>query len=331
MPLTELTEGNAAGRAQVEIALINNMPDSALETTETQFRGLLERAAGDMNVRLRYFSLPEVARGEQARRRIADRYGTLRDLWSSDLDAAIVTGAEPRTSDLTQEAYWKTLTAIMDWAKSELVSSVWSCLAAHAAALHFDGIARQPLAEKCCGVFAHDVAAHRLTRGLNVPQRTPHSRWNALPRTALEASGYRVLTHSPAAGVNLFVKDDRGLLVCWQGHPEYDELSLLKEYQRDMQRFLRKERATYPIMPSGCFSERATARLKEFETRARSAPREDLASEFPFEIASRGLENEWRISAVQFYRNWLRAMVDARSRGAGPEARHAAAARSRER
>jgi homoserine O-succinyltransferase/O-acetyltransferase len=330
MPLTELTKGNA-GRAQLEIALINNMPDPALEATETQFRGLLERAAGDMNLRLRYFSLPEVVRGEQAQRRIADRYGTLRDLWSSDLDAVIVTGAEPRTSDLTQEVYWKSLTAIMDWAKTEVVSSVWSCLAAHAAVLHFDGIPRQPLAEKCCGVFAHDVAPHPLTRNLKVPQKTPHSRWNALPRPALEASGYQVLTHSPAAGVNLFVKDDRSLFVCWQGHPEYDELCLLKEYQRDMQRFLRKERATHPIMPSGCFSELATKQLKEFETRARAAPQGNLASEFPFEIASRGLENEWRASAVQFYRNWLQAILDARSRRAKPEARHAEPLRSPER
>ena len=57
----------------VVVGLVNNMPDSALESTETQFTRLLEAAAGSELVRLRFFTLPEVARTPAAREHIAAR------------------------------------------------------------------------------------------------------------------------------------------------------------------------------------------------------------------------------------------------------------------
>jgi hypothetical protein len=50
--------------APLRIALINNMPDSALEDTEVQFFDLLESAAGDIPLSLNLYSLPEVPRGD---------------------------------------------------------------------------------------------------------------------------------------------------------------------------------------------------------------------------------------------------------------------------
>ena len=43
---------------------------------------------------------------------------------------------------------------LVDWADDGVISTYFSCLAAHAAVLHRDGIARQPLARKLSGVFA---------------------------------------------------------------------------------------------------------------------------------------------------------------------------------
>lgn len=312
MALT-LFNDRRAGRAHLEIGLVNNMPDSALEATESQFSNLLANAAGQIDVRLRLYSLPEIVRGDAARRRIADHYCDLKDLWDSDLDALIVAGTEPRHPDLRQEVYWSNLTALIEWARTRTLSSIWSCLAAHAAVLYLDGIAREPLASKCCGVYGHDVIPHPLTAGLAAPQRTPHSRWNSLSRSALEEHGYLVLTNSALAGVNLFVKPLGSLFVFWQGHPEYDDRSLLKEYQRDVQRFLRRERDTYPNMPYGYFSAAAAQRMSAFEHRARSAPSEDLVSEFPFEFASAELKNTWRTGAIQAYENWLNVLLEAQA------------------
>src|SRR5262249_30266073 len=81
----------------LDIGLINNMPDAALEATERQFLALLESAAGGMVVRLTPYALPDVTRTDSGRQRIRNFYSGLRELWNSNLDGLIVTGAEPRT------------------------------------------------------------------------------------------------------------------------------------------------------------------------------------------------------------------------------------------
>ena len=52
------------------------------------------------------------------------------DLFNADLDAIIVTGAEPKAASLTEEPYWNAFTQVVDWASENTVSSAFSCLAA---------------------------------------------------------------------------------------------------------------------------------------------------------------------------------------------------------
>lgn len=298
----------------ITIGLVNNMPDSALEATERQFCNLLEAAAGSQRVNLRYYSLPEIPRGEAACARLAAAYRELPELWNSELDGLVVTGTEPRASDLRQEAYWSSLTALIDWSKTHVNSSVWSCLAAHAAVLHLDGVHRRPLAQKCSGVFDHTVElAHPLTYGLAASAPAPHSRWNEVSRAALESCGYTVLTHSDQAGVNLFAKQAGSLFLFWQGHPEYDERSLLKEYQRDVTRFLNGERTTYPGLPHGYFSASLTAQFTAFEARARAEPRPEYMADFPLQAALAQVASTWRPAAIECYRRWLQHIAESKS------------------
>src|SRR6202521_3365457 len=166
----------------IEIALINNMPDAALESTERQFVALLDAAAGPLPVRLTLYALPQVPRTDWGRSWLANRYSDIDELWGRSLDAVIVTGTEPRAPALVEESYWPALTRIMDWAEENTRSSVWSCLAAHAAVAHIDGIERQALREKCSGVLdCAKVADHPLMKGTPVRPRVPHSRCNGLP------------------------------------------------------------------------------------------------------------------------------------------------------
>src|SRR4051812_28805381 len=137
----------------IDLALINNMPDSALETTERQFAELLAAASGETLIRVKLFTLPDLPRSETARRYLSETYSTLDRLWSSRPHGLIVTGTEPRAAALADEPYWSTLTQIVDWAQYATKSAIWSCLAAHVAVLHVDGISRRPLREKRSGVF----------------------------------------------------------------------------------------------------------------------------------------------------------------------------------
>ena len=58
--------GAARPRPALRIGLINNMPDSALQSTEAQFCGLLEGASGSQSVTVRLSSFPELPRGAEA-------------------------------------------------------------------------------------------------------------------------------------------------------------------------------------------------------------------------------------------------------------------------
>ena len=149
-PSTEFRETDARC---LDIGLINNMPDAALEATERQFLGLLDGAADGLVVRVTLYALPDVPRTDSGRRHMSSFYSGLDDLWDRHVDGLIVTGTEPRAPNLRDEPYWSSLANVLEWAEHSTHSTIWSCLAAHAALLHRDGIGRRTLRDKRFGVF----------------------------------------------------------------------------------------------------------------------------------------------------------------------------------
>jgi homoserine O-succinyltransferase len=317
-PAGERLQARRHPAGSVEVGLVNNMPEAALEATEQQFLDLLGAAAGDSWVHLRFFSLPEVPRSERGKSYLSRSYGDVADIRSAALDGLIVTGTEPKAARLEDEPYWAAFTQLVDWAARNTISTIWSCLAAHAAVLHLDRIARVPLREKRIGVFACDrLADHPLTASLPPRLAVPHARWNALSEDALLANGYQVLTRSPVAGIDTFVRQEQSLFVFFQGHPEYGAASLLSEFRRDVGRFLKGERERYPGMPQHYFDAATEAALAAFRGRAEAAPREAVLAEFPVaaEAASNGAASaNWQPSAVVIYRNWLSALSTQKQR-----------------
>jgi homoserine O-succinyltransferase len=304
----------AAPQRGVVIGLVNNMPDSALEATEAQFARVLGAAAGPLSVQLRLCSLPEVPRSPAGRAHVnGDRYWSIDELQREPPDALIVTGTEPVAPLLSDEPYWNRLRDLIQWADTNTTSSIWSCLAAHAAVELLDGIQRRRLQHKRCGVFAHTALSNQaLLKGVATPVYTPHSRWNELPVDALRAAGYTVLSASVESGANMFTKQSSSLLVFFQGHPEYEETTLLREYRRDVGRFLRGQQAHYPTVPHGYFPPEALELLAAFETRARAAPGADLFSDFPVNEIAATLKNTWSVGAAGIYRNWLALLASRR-------------------
>jgi len=309
-----LTVGLGGGDTRpeyVRVAFVNNMPDAALEDTEVQFFELLDEASGDLPVLLKLHSLTGVPRGERGSQHVNNFYSSTNDLLNGRFDALIMTGTEPQQSNLRNEPYWSALANVLDWAESNTASTVLSCLAAHAGVLHSDGIERHLLAEKQFGVFDFArVGYHELTDGAAERVRFPHSRWNEVRADALTASGYLVLTQSAEGGVDSFIKKKKqSLFVHFQGHPEYGALTLLREYRRDVKRFLRQERETYPSMPKCYFDAPATRLLTDFSDVALSDRREDLMESFPEAALARTLRKTWQTSATNIYHNWLRYVL----------------------
>lgn len=294
-------------RERLNIALVNNMPDAALEDTELQFFNLLDDASGDLPIYLRLYSLTGIPRTDRGQRHLNSFYCGLDELWQHHVDGVIITGTEPRQPNLQDEPYWRVLAEVFDWAERSTASAILSCLAAHASVLHSDGIGRHRLPDKQFGVFESEKTIdHALMNRLCDRVRFPHSRWNEVREDELTAAGYVVLTKSADAGVDSFVKKKRkSLFVHFQGHPEYGAQTLFKEYRRDIKRFLNFERETYPSMPKGYFDASAACVLGAFEESAMADRREEVMAFFPDEAVVGGLQNGWHSTATGVYRNWL--------------------------
>src|SRR3984957_15125319 len=97
---------------RLRIALINNMPDAALEDTEVQFYELLDAAAEDVAISLKLFSLPDLPRGDAGQHHLKNYYSDIDELLNGRFDGVIVTGTEPRQPDLRNEPYWPILTKV---------------------------------------------------------------------------------------------------------------------------------------------------------------------------------------------------------------------------
>jgi homoserine O-succinyltransferase len=209
------------------------------------------------------------------------------------------------------------LARLVDWAEQHTSSAIWSCLASHAAAYRLDGLVRRPLGKKMFGVFECDkVADHPLVAG-RPRWLVPHSRFNELPETVLTDAGYQVLSRSPQAGVDIFIKQRESLFVFLQGHPEYDATALFGEYRRDVRRFLAGERDYYPDLPHGYFNDRAVALLSAFRERAFKERGHLRLEEFPAEAVGAELSAPWRDAAARVYANWLSYLNEARARRVG--------------
>jgi homoserine O-succinyltransferase len=290
----------------ITIGLINNMPDGALEATERQFLSLLDAASDGILIRLALYALPGVPRNEFGARHVKEFYASADNLLDTHLDGLIVTGREPLRPNLADEPYWASFTRVLEWAKDNTHSTVWSCLAAHAAVLHMDGIGRIKSNDKHCGVFeCTRVSDHALAANAPALFTLPHSRWNGVPEKALTRHGYTVVTRTEDAGVDTFVKQLNSLFVFFQGHPEYESDTLLLEYRRDAWRFLKGETEKYPTLPRRYFDRHAAHTLTALREEALLSRREELLAKVSTALANIRIENTWRDTAASIYKNWL--------------------------
>lgn len=305
----------------IKLGIVNNMPDGALLSTARQFLNVVEAATPELRVYVSLYSLPGVPRDDAGHKHLAENaYQDFAALTSAGLDAVIVTGTEPKAADLKDEPYWPSLTALFDWIDRDGPSAAFSCLASHAAVLHYDGVARERLEKKCFGLFEHHSNFHdELTLALPGTFKVAHSRWNRLPADVLGEHGYRILTESAEAGVELFVKQRRNLMLFFQGHPEYDTQTLGREYLRDVRRYLAGQRDTYPDVPRGYFNATEKELLDRFRARSLRERHEDLMQYFPV-LANRFPMAQSRSVAAAMYGAWLRGVADAKRADALPGA-----------
>jgi homoserine O-succinyltransferase len=181
-------------------------------------------------------------------------------------------------------------------------------LASHAIIQYRYGIERTRLPAKRWGVFSHKVLdrSHPLVAEINTRFDVPHSRFNAIFQADMEAKGLKVLAASSEAGVHLAVSEDGFRIVFFQGHPEYDDISLLKEYKREVLRFYQGDSDDYPPFPENYFTASAQQIFCDYEQHVRFVRNTGQALQlFPESLVIPQLDNTWRDTAKAVFNNWL--------------------------
>ena len=157
-------------------------------------------------------------------------------------------------------------------------------------------------------MFPHKVIrpTHPLVNDVNTQFDVPHSRFNNISAEQFQEAGLHVLVESVEAGVHLAVSADGFRVVYFQGHPEYDTVSLLKEYKREVLRYVAGERDGYPPFPENYIKPRDQAILNEYQQRLDAALAQGKASpDFPEKLVAERIENTWHDAAEGIVGNWI--------------------------
>lgn len=291
---------------RLRIGLVNNMPDAALAATERQFVSLVQ-GTSPYPVDFHLFHIEKITRSAEATALLKARYRPVEQLFGSSIDGLIVTGNEPRAARIDQEPYWSDLKAVVDWAREHTRTTIWSCLAAHAAVLHLDGIERRRLPEKKSGVLSSKV--NSFLSGILPPTLSVcHSRLNEVRKDHLTDNGYEIVSEAAGNHVDIFSKRVGSRFVFLQGHPEYEPDSLMREYRRDVGRYINGLRDSYPEVPENYFDDLTVLRLDNYRARIERTPDRRLFADFPDVTLRRGLELSLAQSASSVFSHWLSHM-----------------------
>lgn len=295
---------NSQDIRELHIGLLNMMPDAALAATERQFFRLIGESNPIAQFYVHPFTLDSLPRGDAARVHIARYYETFEEIKAQGLDALIITGVNVVGAQLANQNFWKPLMDVVDWAHHNVTSTLCSCLATHAVIEFRYQQKRQALALKKWGVFPHTVVArnHPLVNAINTRFHVPHSRWNEISTEQFEQAGLKILVVGDGGCVHLATSEDGFKTIFFQGHPEYDTISLLKEYKREVALYAQGQLEHYPPFPENYFGLYEQALFKEYQYRVETLKQK---TQFPDALITGYLDNRWRDSAVEVIGKWI--------------------------
>jgi len=215
----------------LKIGILNLMP--LKEDTELQLLRALSNTPLQIDVSF------VIVKSHVSQNVSANHLNRFYQLWeevnSHKFDGFIITGAPVENLEFEEVDYWDELTRIMEWTKNNVTSTVHLCWGAQAGLYYHYGIKKYPLEKKLFGIFKQEVLHHKdpLMRGFDDFFTAPHSRYTENRSEDIHAcSELRVLAEGKESGVYLCTaKNGRQVFV--MGHPEYDRITLDKEFKRD--------------------------------------------------------------------------------------------------
>ncbi len=300
---------------ELHIGFLNMMPDAALQATERQFLRLVGSCNRIAQFYVHPFTFAEIPRDAKTRAHVEKYYRDFEQLKGEGLDALIISGANPALADITQEPFWTPLEKVVRWAADNVCSVMCSCLATHAIVQLLWNFERYPLPQKRWGVYSNRITPqghplhplHPLVANINTRFDAPHSHVYEVNTEQFQKAGLPVLAAGEQANLHLGVSPDGLRFVFFQGHPEYDSVSLLKEYRREVGRFIEGIR-DYPPFPENYFYGEAQHLLNDYKQQALAAAGTgDYANlpEFPEAEVLKWVDNTWTDTGKAIVNNWL--------------------------
>lgn len=220
----------------ISIGLLNLMP--LKEDTELQILRSLSNSP--LQVDVTFVRVSSHVSKNTSTSHIYKFYEPFESIKNQKFDGFIITGAPVEQMPFEEVDYWDELKEIMDWTVTNVTSTLHLCWGAQAGIYYHYGIDKVQLSEKKFGVFPHRVRNRKipLVRGFDDVFFAPHSRHTEVPQDLLEQDDrIMILADSEEAGVFLcMAKEGRQVFV--MGHPEYDRITLDKEYKRDVEKGL---------------------------------------------------------------------------------------------
>ncbi len=216
----------------LKIALLNLMPIKI--TTEIDLVRLLSNSP--LQIELDFISLSTHISKNTPIEHMLAFYKDFNLIIHNKYDGLIITGAPVEQMPFEEVAYWKELTEILNWAKSNVTSSIFICWGAQAALYHYYGIQKYPLNKKMFGVFKHTKtdSTNPILRGFDDIFYVPHSRHTEIRREdILKVPELTILSESEESGVYM-VASRNGREFFLTGHSEYSPETLDIEFKRDL-------------------------------------------------------------------------------------------------
>jgi homoserine O-succinyltransferase len=220
----------------LRMAILNLMPTKIV--TETQLLRLLGNSALQVEITLLQTATYQPKNTDSDH--LVAHYKTWEQVHKEKFDGLVITGAPIEQMPFEEVEYWDELCSIMDWARTNVFSTLYICWGAQAGLYHRYGIQKYPLSQKMFGVFEHKVVSRneKLLRGFDDTFLAPHSRHTEVRLADVEkVDELKVLAVSEDAGLYLAAtRNGRHIFVT--GHSEYDPLTLKGEYDRDVKQGL---------------------------------------------------------------------------------------------
>lgn len=222
----------------LKVAILNLMPSK--EESELQLLRVLSNTPLQVEIDL-------IRPSSHQSKNVSDEhlnkfYKTFEEIKDLKYDGMIITGAPVEKLEYEEVNYWQELKEIMDYARTNVFSTMFICWASQGALYHYYGVQKHQFESKLSGVYPLEIVEQSpLVKGFDSEFFAPQSRYSYCKEEDIDnIKDLKIVARSDEPGTHIVTSLDHRLIFV-SGHSEYEKDTLDKEYKRDLNKGLKPE------------------------------------------------------------------------------------------